>query len=59
MLKEILASRPGSATVVLSTPEGDLTVARDCGLKASQAPEMSLLLGLDAEITVSLATAGV
>jgi hypothetical protein len=49
----VLRSRPGDASVTLRTPQGDVPLSEACGLLASQASEVSLILRMDAEITAA------
>lgn len=48
----MLGQRPGPATVVLRTPQGELEVSRGCSLAPAQHPEVSLVLGVTARVAV-------
>lgn len=46
-----LGQRPGGSPVILRTPDGELEIARDCGLLPEHRPEITLMLGMDVEVT--------
>jgi DNA polymerase I-like protein with 3'-5' exonuclease and polymerase domains len=51
----MLRQRPGADTVVLRTPQGELEIARGCSLQVFQHPEVSLMLGVAARLSVATA----
>jgi DNA polymerase-1 len=49
-----LSSRPGGTSVILRTPEGEVEVAKACGLTPAHHPEVTLMLGVTARLSYAV-----